>query len=189
MKKFFVMAVMAVAALNANAQWWAGGSFGLNFDNGGNRNGDQNTTSFQISPEVGYNLDDKWSVAIALGFGTSNNATSTADAMGNYYGAKLEESNNFFKVAPYVRYTFCKTAPVSFFVDGGFGFRFYNHDGGSQFNVGIRPGVAFAATKKLSLVATTGYLGYQKDSEKADDGSRFGLGLDNTIIFGAYYNF
>ena len=109
MKKLFVMAVMAVAALNANAQWWAGGSFALNFDNNG-RNGDQNTTSFEIAPEVGYNLSDNWAVAIALGFGTTNNA-AVSEGVDSYYGGKLDEANNYFKVAPYARYTFCKTGP------------------------------------------------------------------------------
>jgi hypothetical protein len=187
MKKIFVMAVMAAATLTANAQWWAGGSFALNFDNNG-RNGDQNTTSFEIAPEVGYNLSDNWAVAIALGFGTTNNA-AVSEGVDSYYGGKLDEANNYFKVAPYARYTFAKTGPVAFFVDGGVGFKFFNHDRGTQFNVGVRPGIAFNASKKVSLVAALGYLGYQKDSEKAGDGSRFGLGVDNKISFAAYYNF
>lgn len=179
---------MAVAALSANAQVWVGGSLGLNFDN----NGNDNTTSFEIAPEVGYNLDEKWDVAIALGFGTTNNALVALDGAASeasIYGAKLPESSNYFKVAPYARYTFYKNGALSFFVDGGIGFKFYNHEGGNSFNVGVRPGLAFAASKKVSLVATTGYLGYQKDSEKRGDGSKFGLGVDNKISFAAYYSF
>lgn len=187
MKKLFVMAVMAVAALNANAQWWAGGSFALDFDN----NGDEKTTSFEIAPEVGYNLTDKWSVAIALGFGTTNNNLAAIGDRGEstIYGGKLDKSLNYFKVAPYARYTFCKSGAVSFFVDGGIGFKFYNQERGNSFNVGVRPGIAFAVSKKVSLVATTGYIGYQKDSEKRGKGSKFGLGVDNKINFAAYYNF
>ena len=194
------MAVMAVAALNANAQWWAGGSFGLDFSSTGKINDDKNTTSFEIAPEVGYNLNDKWAVAIALGFGTTNNSSVDAGwrngtdviysqqtiARGT---TKEDESSTYFSIAPYARYTICKTAPVSFFVDGGFGFKFFNHERGSQMNIGVRPGVAFSATKKLSLVATTGYLGYLKNSEKAGDGSKFLFGCFNSINFGAYYNF
>ena len=56
-------------------------------------------------------------------------------------------------------------------------------------SVGIRPGISFAATKKLSLVATTGALGYLKNSEKAGDGSKFFIGVFNNISFAAYYNF
>ena len=197
MKKFLVMAVMAVAALNANAQWWAGGSFALDFTNTSKANGDQNTTSFEIAPEVGYNLTDKWAVALSVGFGTSNNSVvgNWADNGGAIYsqqtvnGTKLEESNNYFMINPYARYTFYKTAPVSFFVDGGVGFKFFNHEGGNQMSVGVRPGISFAATPKLSLVATTGYLGYLKNSEKAGDGSKFLIGMFNSISFAAYYNF
>ena len=204
MKKIFVMAVMAAATLTANAQWWAGGKFALDFTNTNKRVsteglqvGDQNTTSFEIAPEVGYNLSDKWAVALALGFGTSNNSVvgawnGDADAIGSEAAMnanKLGESNNYFMINPYVRYTFAQTAPVSFFVDGGFGFKFFNHEGGNQMSVGIRPGISFAATKKLSLVATTGALGYLKNSEKAGDGSKFFIGVFNNISFAAYYNF
>lgn len=197
MKKIFVMAVMAAATLTANAQWWAGGSFGLDFSNTNKARGDENTTSFEIAPEVGYNLTDKWAVALAVGFGTSNNSIvgDWANNNGAIYssqsinGTKLPESNNYFLINPYARYTFYKTAPVSFFVDGGIGFKFFNHEGGNQMQVGLRPGISFAATKKLSLVATTGYLGYQKNSEKAGDGSKFLIGMFNSISFAAYYNF
>jgi hypothetical protein len=198
MKKIFMMAVMAAATLTANAQWWAGGSFGLDFSNTSKANGDQNTTSFEIAPEVGYNLSDKWAVAMAVGFGTSNNsnvAGSWRDDNDAIYsqqsinGTKLEESSNYFMINPYARYTFYKTAPVSFFVDGGIGFKFFNHEGGNQMSVGVRPGISFAATKKLSLVASTGYLGYLKNSEKAGDGSKFLIGMFNSINFAAYYNF
>ena len=198
MKKIFVMAVMAAATLTANAQWWAGGSFGLDFSNTNKANGDENTTSFEIAPEVGYNLSDKWAVALAVGFGTTNN-TSVMTGWGNgndvisdqstISGRKMDESRNYFRIAPYVRYTVCKTAPVSFFVDGGFGFKFFSNEGGNQMSIGVRPGIAFSATKKLSLVATTGYLGYLKNSEKAGDGSKFSLGVFNGINFAAYYNF
>lgn len=198
MKKIIMMAVMAVVALSANAQWWAGGTFALDFSNTSKANGDQNTTSFEIAPEVGYNLSDKWAVALALGFGTSNNSTiagnwrNEVDLVGTQQSinaVKLGESSNYFKIAPYVRYTVTNSTPVSFFVDGGFGFKFFNHEGGNQMNIGVRPGIAFNATKKLSLVATTGYLGYLKNSEKAGDGSKFSLGIFNGISFAAYYNF
>ena len=69
MKKIFMMAVMAVAALSANAQVWLGGSFALDFSK---NTAKENMTSFEIAPEVGYNLSDKWAVAMALGFGTTN---------------------------------------------------------------------------------------------------------------------
>ena len=82
------------------------------------------------------------------------------------YGNKLPESLNYFKVAPYARFSFAKWDKVSLFLDGGFGFKFYNKERGSQFNVGINPGIAFTPTEKISLVARFGGIGYQKDSEK-----------------------
>ena len=190
MKKIFMMAVMAVAALSANAQTWVGGSFALDFSKNSAKD---NMTSFEIAPEVGYNLSDKWAVAIALGFGTTNNSSvnTETDLMSEatIAGQKLSESLNYFKVAPYARFSFAKWDKVSLFLDGGFGFRFFNKERGSQFNVGINPGIAFTPTEKISLVARIGGIGYQKDSEKHGDGSKFGIGLDNKINFGVFYNF
>ena len=190
MKKIVMMAVMAVAALSANAQVWLGGSFALDFSK---NTAKENMTSFEIAPEVGYNLSDKWAVAMALGFGTTNNALVALDTdpMGEatIYGNKLPESLNYFKVAPYARFSFAKWDKVSLFLDGGFGFKFYNKERGSQFNVGINPGIAFTPTEKISLVARFGGIGYQKDSEKHGNGSKFGIGLDNKINFGVFYNF
>ena len=196
MKKIFVMAVMAAATLTANAQWWAGGSFALDFSS----NANDNMTTFEIAPEVGYNLSDKWSVAVALGFGTSNNsavnawdgtaqAGTSATDESTMTGMKTGESLNYFKIAPYVRYSFVKWDKVSIFADGGVGFKVYNQDRGNSINVGIAPGIAFTPTQKLSLVARIGGIGYQKDSEKHGDGSKFFIGFANNISFGAYYNF
>ena len=193
MKKIFMMAVMAVAALSANAQVWVGGSFALDFSS----NGNDNMTTFEIAPEVGYNLTDKWAVAVALGFGTSNNSVvnrwdEAAIATGSELtvaGQKTGESMNYFKIAPYARFTFAKWGNVSVFADGGVGFKVFSHDRGNQINVGINPGIAYTPTEKVSLVARVGGIGYQKNSEKHGDGSKCGIGLDNKINLAVYYNF
>ena len=106
-----------------------------------------------------------------------------------------------FFVAPYARYTFAKSGNVSFFIDGGVGFQVANYDldnpekkyseSGSVFHVGLRPGIAFKASDKVSFVATTGYLGYAKYSDDIYNGkSTFGLNVNgNALNFGFYYNF
>ena len=101
MKKLFLSLIVAACSLAASAQAYVGGQVGLW------RNTDANHTSFNLAPELGYKLSDQWDLGLSIGF-----------AHEYYKGVKL----NGFEVDPYVRYTVAKAGPVSFFIDGGFGF-------------------------------------------------------------------
>lgn len=169
MKKMFLMAAMAVASLTANAQVWVGGALGYDYDDGY-----ANANTITISPEVGYNLSDKWAIALdidfSVNFGDGNTTTK-------------------FALAPYARYTFAKTGVASFFVDGGLNVGTEKMKGApsqTTWGIGFKPGVSIALSEKLSLVTKIGVLGYQHY-----DGGRnqFGLGVDNQlVVFGAYYS-
>lgn len=188
MKKILMIAVMAVAAVSANAQWYIGGSFGLNFTKA-TKDADSQTT-LNIAPEVGYNINDNWAVGAQVGFGMANNLTNGVE--GNLTGTS-------FTIAPYARYTFAKTGIASFFADGYVSFSSTNFDAsrnlksdksGSVFSIGVRPGVSLKASDKVSLVAILGNLGYSKASDELGGGSNFGINADNTdISLGVYYNF
>lgn len=94
MKKLFLSLIVAVCSLAASAQVYVGGQVGLW------RNTDDNHTSFNLAPELGYKLSDQWDLGLSIGF-----------AHEYYKGVKL----NGFEVDPYVRYTVAKAGPVSFF--------------------------------------------------------------------------
>ena len=206
MKKIFMIAVMAVAAVSANAQWYIGGQLGLDF-NKKNKDADSQMT-FSIAPEVGYNINENWAIGAQIGFSMANKLEEdgkiTYDANGIPTGVTnptYDATGTSFFVAPYARYTFAKSGNVSFFIDGGVGFHIANYDiddpdekynkSGSIFHIGLRPGIAFKASDKVSFVATTGYLGYMKKSDDVYNGaSRFGLNVNgNALQFGFYYNF
>jgi hypothetical protein len=174
MKKLFMIAALAVSTLAASAQVYVGGSLGLESSKA--VKGADATTTFSIQPEIGYNFDQNWAVGIQLGF-------STSDAN--------DLTKNIFTVAPYARYTFAKTGAASFFVDGGFIFDIYGGDyDGNTFGIGVRPGVSFAVSQKVSVVGKLGYLGYKKNSNELGGGSAFGLNVDNTNLeLGVFYNF
>ena len=205
MKKILMVAVMAAAAVSANAQWWIGGELGINTNSGSTKNtqtvagttletttDDNTNVYFEISPEVGYNLSDKWAVALALSF-------SHSDA----------EKTNAFSVKPYVRYTFLKAGNFSAFCDGGVTYK-TSHIRNDKANtntiaVGLNPGVTYAVSPKVTLVAHLGDLSYQTSWKKYDESgttagiawsrelkrttNNFNFGLWNAISFGAYYNF
>ena len=188
MKKFILTAIVAVAAMTANAQIWVGGEFGYDHSSFDPDGGPKVTRNhFSILPEVGYSLNDKWDIAIMIG---DENVQDKSKAL----GVTTKESYNTFVVNPYVRYTFYKTGKVGFFLDGGFSIKtgdvvvedeavFEDETG---FGIGIRPGVKFAASDKVTFVASLGGLGY----EKVSDYSRFGFKVNgNTLQFGCYYSF
>lgn len=183
MKKLFVIAAMAICSLGASAQVWLGGSLGLNFTQA---NGDakvsgvndETQTEFTIMPEVGYTLDEKWDVAIGLGFASVSNVGGVKDA-GN---------ETQFAVNPYARYTFANVEKLGFFVDLGVQFESISPkkgDSTSAFWGGVKPGVKYAATDKITLVAHFGDLGYFTQKDKVN---KFGLNLTNGLSFGMYWS-
>ena len=103
-----------------------------------------------------------------------------------------------FTIAPYARYTFAKTGIASFFVDGGVYASFLTGGDdsykGTVFGVGVRPGVKFAASEKVDVVAKLGYLGWKGGNKDAQANgyakSAFGINANNTNLeLGILYNF
>lgn len=175
MKKLFLMAAMMVATLAANAQIYVGGSLG--FESSKENKDADALTSFSIKPEVGYNLSDNFAVGIQLGYASEEQSKDVTVSK--------------FEIAPYARYTFAKVGAASFFADGGIQFISYGSDAkGSTFGIGVRPGVKFAASEKVDVIAKLGYLGYSKDNDDLGGGSAFGLNIDNTNLeLGVFFNF
>ena len=96
-----------------------------------------------------------------------------------------------FTVAPYGRYTFVHSKYVNVFIDLGLGFASYT-DMGTQFDLGVTPGVAVNLSDKLSFVSHIGFAGFKTFSPKGDgkSSSKFGLDVNqNNLTFGLYYNF
>lgn len=191
MKKLFLMAAMMVATLAANAQVYVGG--GINFSSSkpayvkvdGESEPDA-TTKFGILPEVGYKLDDKLSVGIALGYEHSKQG---------------DVKTNGFSIAPYARYTFVKWNNIGLFgeaqfaysnkketesVDMGDGKTMDVDKKSNGWSLGVRPGISIDLNEKLTFITKFGWLGYK--SEKPSDAkgqkasSDFGFDVDATNL-------
>lgn len=182
MKKILLTMAVAFVAVAANAQVYLGGSFGIASSKIGD--GD-NVTTYKVLPEIGYNINDDWAIGTVVGWGKGNPVSIEG------------ESNNYFTVQPYVRYTFVKSKYVNVFVDGGFGYFHENHaTGGASVNawqVGLKPGVAVNLSSKLSFVAHVGFAGWETakaDVDGAESSDAWGIDVDgNNLTFGLYYNF
>jgi len=187
MKKIFMMAVMAVAALSANAQVWVGGQVGFGSSH---VNGSSTDKEFFFNPEVGYSLSDKFDVALSLGYAYASEKEFSKG------GKTIASSNaNTWKINPYVRYKFVKAGNFFAFVDGGLNYSTIHFQGVknnvNEFGVAITPGIAYSVSNKVTLVSKLGEGLYYNHvwMKDAARGNEFGLKLLNQISFGAYYNF
>ena len=195
MKKIFMMAVMAVAALSANAQVWVGGEVGFGSTH---FKSESTTKDFFFKPEVGYSLSDKFDVAIALGYSYASDKEFKAGSkkVKNYSNA------NTWEINPYVRYKFVKAGNFFAFVDGGLFYETTHVRGEAKnwnsFGVSFVPGIAYSVSDKVTLVSKLGEgLYYSHDWKNYDEKQAYdnyhansiGFKLLNSISFGAYYNF
>lgn len=184
-------AFVAVASLTANAQVWVGGEVGYSH---------QRTTidkveigksnNFNLLPEIGYKLNDKFDVAVKIGYAHSENDNTLA-------GIEVPipyDYANAFVLNPYLRYTFAKAGNFSFFADGGFTYM-HGHICGdtnstNAWQIAIKPGISYAISEKVGLVAHVGGIAYSYAKYDDSKTNGFDLGVSgNNITFGAYVNF
>lgn len=182
MKKILMTLAVAFVAVAANAQVYVGGSVGIASSKNG---GGKNVTTYQVLPEIGYNINKDVALGTVVGWGKGNPVNIE------------NESRNYFTIQPYARFNVVRTKYVDAFIDGGFGYTHYNHaysvtPSKNEWSVGLKPGIAVNLSKKVSLVAHVGFAGWK--SEKYDGASKdshvWGVSLDgNNVNFGVYYNF
>ena len=179
MKKFLLLAAMAVMTLGASAQnWYSGGqlTFGRTTDSASG----VKSTQVTVLPEIGYNMTDNFAVGSVLGVS---------------YRKAGDEEKTIFKVNPYARYTYFQNGNLRLFMDGGVDLGIGRAHGSTavEYGIGLRPGVSYNLTDRFSLVAHVGFLGYQSGNRPAKNNGaneNWGLNLNsNNLMFGFYYHF
>lgn len=184
-KLFFTLAIALGVATAASAQdagqYWVGGAvgFGSTKVNDGDR-----STDFRILPEFGYILSENLGVGVSIGGGHRNVAVGEGSA-----------EQNFYKVSPFLRYTFLKGDIGGLFVDAGFGYSWSKYVSGGahghRWEAGLKPGVAINVSSKVALLGKFGFLGYEYDKYSKDsktDKFGFDLHMDN-VEFGVNFRF
>lgn len=170
MKKIFLTAVVALFAISANAQFWAGGAIG--FESSKNKDLDTKASAFNFAPEFGYNFADNMGVGIALSM--DNSKVVVGDN---------KTKKNRYLVAPYFRYVFMSFGNISLFADAGAEFKL--EDDNNNFFLGVQPGIAFQCNEKITLATRLGKIGYSNVGDgkfTAQAGAYIGE-------IGIYYNF
>ena len=152
MKKVLVILALAFAAIQANAQVYAGGALSIN--------GQKGNVVFGIAPEIGYNLTDNIAVGVAapLVFG---------------------DGYSIISVDPYVRYYFLEAGPVRLFADAEFNFSRSKIEsyGANTWGVGVKPGLAVPINDSFSIVAHFCRLGYYADAFQFQFNTGSSIGL------------
>ena len=178
MRKLFLLVVIVMAAITASAQEgiYLGGGISLW------RNNDVDKTSFSITPDVGYNLSEKWAVGVELAYAHKG------------YDGEDAISTNAFALAPYARYSFYENKIVRLFLDMGFGFSTYkakHADSVNGFEIGVKPGLAVKLNDNFSFITKVGFAGYRDDYYRGEEEENgFGVGLDGeNISIGIEYEF
>ena len=171
-KMIFTLAMVFGLTSVVNAQQagkvWVGGSVGFETSKitDGNR-----TTSYNILPEVGYNMTDNFGLAIRLGYAHDEINV----------GAQKQKLDGFV-VNPFARYSFLKGNLGGLFVDGGVGYTYGKNKTTSvkshELEVGFRPGVALNVSDKVALTGRFGFLGYQYEKLGSQKTNTFGFDFD-----------
>ena len=204
MKKIILTALVAVASLAANAQIWVGGEVGFTADKttfDGDKIG--NGSYFNLIPEIGYTINDKFDIALGIGISHYNGNGRVYGVAGNdFVSQEMGDhiNRNTFMLNPYVRYKFAKAGDFTFFVDGGFAFymihsnQFVDENGKTKnangWDIAIKPGIAYNLSDKVSLVAHVGRLSYSFGKWTDYKTNAFSMGVSgNDLTFGAYVNF
>lgn len=94
MKKIVLSIIVALIAITANAQVYVGGTFGVGSDKVETEGTEVKNTTFKILPEVGYELNEDWSVGTVVGY---------------EYNKSGDVKTNTFTIAPYARYIIRKS--------------------------------------------------------------------------------
>ena len=193
-KLYCILMFFMLDGFTANAQMYVGGTFG--FTSRKDVNG-VSKSNFTIVPEVGFQLNEKFSIGMNLGY---RKMGVTDDGSFSYTCDKYVS----FGIAPYIRYNLYQYSKIRVFTDGvaslwhvkykglqNAGAETGNDIDGNRYTIGIRPGIAFDATDHFSFLAKIGWIGYSStkmDGYKATNTWNINADTDNLAI-GFLYHF
>ena len=177
MKKVLMTLFVMFAVVTAYAQeMYIGGGISLW------RNTDDELSSFSISPDFGYELNERWAVGgqLILDFNSEMELLKTKDKYTS------------FAIAPYARFSYYENKIVRLFLDMGFGISATKPKHGETvtgFEVGVKPGLSIKLNDNFSFITKVGFAGFRDDYLYGrKDG--FGISVDGEdISIGIEYAF
>ena len=174
MKKIIMTSVLALfVAGGAHAtEWFVGGSVGFGYEK-------DNFSTFNIAPELGYNLTDQWDIGLMLRFNQYNDDAPGADYSEHSFGGgvfarynvvSFGKLNVLFKGTLYVDYDEIKA--------------FGGKASGTTFGANVIPMVTYQLSESFSLFAELNFLGVgiEKSTGDFSEYTRAGLFVDTNDV-------
>jgi hypothetical protein len=181
MKKIVLMMALMLAAVSASAQVYVGGGLGFIRQEtdklvSASQTLSVKTTQIKILPEVGYELNERWSVGTVIGWEHSKTGRINEDV---------------YKIAPYARYNFLHGERLNLFVDGGVSYANSKETGMDHMNlweVGFQPGISIRLSEHFMFVTKYGFLGYKETNQSGFKDKEYGFDFDtDELTFGFHY--
>lgn len=187
---FFSAIILFGSSLLAQDKWLAGS---VGYSN--STQGDNTTSSFNISPEFGKMISEDLGLGINLNYmsltdeNDANEQKTDVSEFGiNLFARKYKGLSDNFKLFAQLN--------VGYF-SGETKQSNPNNDSKSSytgFDVNIRPGIQYWVYDTFSILATFGELGYRTQTDKDDndnsvDSSEFGLNVNGNLSFGLVWHF
>jgi hypothetical protein len=184
MKKTILIMLISVLGMGfVNAQVYVGGSVKFNTTTVKPEVGDKaTTTSFSFAPEVGYSVNSKFELGIALNIDNSKTPLSNG----------TENKSNSWDIAPYARLSVVEFGKFSVWGQGGLfigGGKDTQTIGGiensqkfTRFGVGILPVLKYNLSDHFSLLANLNFLNFgftQTNYKDAYTTTHFGFNVDS----------
>lgn len=194
MKKVLISIAAMLACVGMNAQLMLGGGLELSSESYEETDKD-NTNTFEISPFVGYQLNDNLIVGAEASFSTVKNLGIVAPDYGY----------TTISIKPFAMYKLWNSDMISFYGKASFSYsketdKWTQHttdalgdpiekkmtEESSYFGFGLAPVLEFAMTDHMSLFSEFGYIGFNNDK---DYSSTLSLSVSGSLYFGLIYRF
>jgi len=201
MKKFFILLILTVFAVNVNAQWFLGGNVGINATIAEtpqknipylDRNREY-LVGLSFAPKMGYYFKEKlaFGVEFAIGVDFAKTWLQYHNPYSNTYEwYKYEGTFLNWRIAPFLRYSVFNHKKFTLMLEGSLGAS-GQHIIDYQFIIGVgilnvTPILSYSVTDKLQLEAVLGFinLGYNLDMLFEGTGSTIPSALKHDLNIG-----
>jgi len=167
MKKSLLALIFAVAlAVPAMAEnMWVGGSFGYSSQNDSYYGGDEkySSTSWEIEPEFGYSLNEKWDIGLDLAY-ASKQGVNEILGVKIPFTSSVQIDTKEFGIAPFARYHVAQIAGIDvmlkgsiFYASGEAKDTYGDKVDYTAYGVSIAPVISYSINETWSIGATLNF--------------------------------
>ena len=204
MKKTFVaFAIFIVVVFTSNAQVFVGGGLGIDYAQEKDKNGSTSYDAYKafalnLSPKVGYFLNDDFAIGLEVGLLTGTYKIPSSGSSGN----DRKYSLTGWSVDAFARRNLVGTEKFALLLEGSLGvggvkgkstYGSTTNEGDPTFvfAVGVQPVLSYSVTDRLSIEAACNFLrfGFQSATTKIGNNSNnketvttLGLGVNSSTI-------